>query len=84
MQMIRTLSWALSRIAFLATHAVFALWLNFLLNDPFNLGGVSADHQNEQPMMKLLQPTLDARQVVAPDRCTKLDTQVPHTWPPLR
>jgi len=46
---VKALSWFLSRLAFVATHAVFAVWLNFLLNDPFGLGG----------------PTLDARVVVA-------------------
>jgi len=52
------LSWLLSRVAFLATHAVFALWLNFMFNDPFSLGG----------------PTLDSRSVPAGDKCVKLDT----------
>lgn len=27
------IGWTLSRIAFLGTHAVFAYWLNYLLND---------------------------------------------------
>jgi len=38
-----TLGWTLSRVAFLGTHAVYAYWLNFLLNDPFNLGTATLD-----------------------------------------
>jgi len=37
-------SWTLSRVAFIGTHAVFAYWLNFLLNDPFGLGLVTLDY----------------------------------------
>jgi len=48
------LSYVLSRFAFLATHAVFAYWLNFLLNDPLSLGG----------------NTLDVRQVKPKSECT--------------
>jgi len=44
-----TLSWTLSRVAFLATHAVFAYWLNFLLNDPFGLGGATLDVRKTKP-----------------------------------
>lgn len=32
------LSFVLSRAAFVGTHLVFAYWLNFLFNDPFDLG----------------------------------------------
>jgi len=39
------LSWLLSRIAFLATHVVFLYWLNFLLNDPLNLGTNTLDYK---------------------------------------
>lgn len=31
-------AYILSRIGFVATHVVFAYWLNFLANDPFNTG----------------------------------------------
>jgi len=51
-----SLGWTLSRIAFVGTHLVFAYWLNFLLNDPFNLGG----------------STLDAREVKSAGQCTPL------------
>lgn len=42
-------SYVLSRFAFLGTHAVFAYWLNFLLNDPLNLGGNTLDVRKVKP-----------------------------------
>jgi hypothetical protein len=36
-------SYVLSRVAFVATHVVFAYWLNFILNDPLDLGLVTLD-----------------------------------------
>jgi len=36
-------SYLLSRFAFIGTHLVFAYWVNFLLNDPFNLGTNTLD-----------------------------------------
>jgi protein-S-isoprenylcysteine O-methyltransferase Ste14 len=52
------LAFVLSRVAFLMTHLVFAVWLNYLFNDPFNLGG----------------PTLDARTALPAATCNKLNT----------
>jgi len=43
------LSYVLSRFAFIATHVVFAYWVNFLLNDPFSLGGNTLDYRVIQP-----------------------------------
>lgn len=43
------LSYVLSRVAFIATHAVFAYWLNYLLNDPLNLGLVTLDAKPPLP-----------------------------------
>jgi len=43
------LSYLLSRFAFLGTHAVFAYWLNFLLNDPFSIGGNTLDYRKIKP-----------------------------------
>jgi len=42
-------SYLLSRFAFIGTHLVFAYWLNFLLNDPFNLGTNSLDYKVIKP-----------------------------------
>jgi protein-S-isoprenylcysteine O-methyltransferase Ste14 len=50
---VAALSYALSRVAFLATHAVFAYWLNMILNDPFDLG----------------LPTLDAKPTLPEGQC---------------
>jgi len=36
-------SYVLSRFSFLFTHFVAVYWLNYLLNDPFNLGGATLD-----------------------------------------
>lgn len=52
-----TLSYLLSRFAFVGTHIVFLYWVNFLLNDPFNLGT----------------NTLDVKQVKPKDQCTPLN-----------
>lgn len=43
------LSYTLSRVAFIATHSVFAYWLNYLLNDPLNLGLVTLDAKPPLP-----------------------------------
>jgi len=44
-----TLSYLLSRFAFLGTHLVFVYWLSFLLNDPLNLGTNTLDVKVPQP-----------------------------------
>jgi len=49
-------SFLLSRFAFVGTHVVFAVWTNFLLNDPLNLGT----------------NTLDFRKTLPKDECTPL------------
>jgi len=36
-------SYVLSRFSFLFTHFVALYWVNYLLNDPFNLGGATLD-----------------------------------------
>lgn len=54
--MITLLSYTLSRFAFLGTHVVFLYWVNFLLNDPFNLGT----------------NTLDVKEVKPKEQCTPL------------
>lgn len=46
---VATLSYLLSRVAFLGTHAVFAYWLNMLLNDPFDLGLPTLDAKPTLP-----------------------------------
>jgi len=43
------LSYIFSRIAFLGTHLVFVYWLNFLLDDPFNLGTATLDTKHVKP-----------------------------------
>jgi hypothetical protein len=43
------LSYVLSRVAFVATHVVFAYWLNFILNDPLDLGLVTLDAKPPLP-----------------------------------
>jgi protein-S-isoprenylcysteine O-methyltransferase Ste14 len=42
-------SYVLSRVAFVATHVVFAYWLNFILNDPLDLGLVTLDAKPPLP-----------------------------------
>jgi len=39
------ISYVLSRFAFIGTHLVAAYWLNFLFNDPFNLGTNTLDYR---------------------------------------
>jgi len=48
-------SYLLSRIAFVGTHLVVVYWINFILNDPFNLGT----------------NTLDYKQPASPEKCTR-------------
>jgi protein-S-isoprenylcysteine O-methyltransferase Ste14 len=47
-------SYILSRFSFLFTHFVAVYWLNYLLNDPFNIGGA----------------TLDARDILPAEKCS--------------
>jgi len=47
-------AYVLARFSFVATHLVFLYWVNFLLNDPFNLGT----------------NTLDVKVVKPPSTCT--------------
>ncbi len=42
-------SYLLSRFAFVGTHLVFLYWLNFLLNDPLNLGTNTLDFKPPAP-----------------------------------
>lgn len=49
------LSYTLSRVAFVATHVVFAYWLNYLLNDPLNLGLVTLDAKPPLPYVTFCQ-----------------------------
>lgn len=59
------LSYVLSRFSFLATHLVFAYWLNFILNDPLNLRQYAPGFVN----------TLDAVQVLPKGKCTPLSQE---------
>jgi len=47
-----SLSYILSRFAFLGTHVVFLYWFNFLLNDPFELGANTLDFKETKPQGK--------------------------------
>jgi len=53
------LSFFLAHLSFVGTHVVFVLWLNFLFNDPFDLG----------------LPTMDSKVVKPPDTCTHLNIE---------
>jgi hypothetical protein len=56
----KVLSYVLSRASFVGAHVIFAYWLNFILNDPLNLG---------------LTNTLDAREVLPAGTCTPLNRE---------
>lgn len=43
------LSYLLSRTSFIGTHLVFVYWLNYILNDPFNIGGNTLDVRQVKP-----------------------------------
>jgi len=43
------LSYILSRVAFIGTHVVFAYWVLFMLNDPFNFGVNTVDPKVAKP-----------------------------------
>jgi len=43
------LAYLLARFGFVATHVVFLYWVNFLLNDPFNLGTNTLDYKVVKP-----------------------------------
>jgi len=58
MSTVKTLAYVLSRVAFLATHAVFAYWLLFLANDPLSFG----------------LPTIDAKQTKSSTTCESFNT----------
>ena len=60
------LSYTLSRFAFIGTHVVFAFWLLFLFNDPFDIAAMYL------PFLSL--PTLDVpkSQVLPAVSCTRL------------
>ena len=56
-------SYAISRLSFLITHLVFAYWLNFIFNDPFNLRALLGAN---------IITTLDAEKVLPAGQCTSL------------
>ncbi len=60
------LSYVLSRLAFVGTHLVFVYWLNFLLNDPFDLATLLP-----APYGKWVN-TLDVRVVQPSSKCTPI------------
>lgn len=57
-------SYVISRLSFLATHLVFAYWLNFIFNDPFNLSSLFGDS---------VVATLDAKKVLPAGQCTAIN-----------
>lgn len=56
-------SYAISRLSFLITHLVFAYWLNFIFNDPFNLRTILGAN---------VVTTLDAEKVLPAGQCAAL------------
>ncbi|KAF4678012.1 hypothetical protein FOL47_006961 [Perkinsus chesapeaki] len=50
-------AYLLSRFAFISVHFVYVYWLNFIMNDPFGIGG----------------NTMDSREILPADQCTHFD-----------
>jgi len=63
------LSFALSRLAFVATHLVFLVWVNAMLNDPFSLSTLLPAPYGAWV------PTLDAKTQLPADKCTPLNKE---------